>query len=301
MDILVTGASGLVGSSLVRALEAEGHRVTALRRVSGGASEIVPPGTAWWDPEGGTIDLGNTPIDAVVHLAGENIASGRWTRAKKRRIRDSRVEGTQLLARALAKRSSPPRVLVSASAVGFSGDLGEKAATETTEPGDGFLAEVCAEWEEATGAASDAGIRVVLLRIGVVFSAEGGALAKMLLAFRLGLGGRVGSGRQYVSWIHLRDLIAIIQFALEQDEIEGPLIAAAPGAVTNAELTRELGRVLHRPTLLPLPAFAARIALGEMADELLLASVRATPEKLLAHGFSFAFPSLAPALADLLG
>jgi uncharacterized protein (TIGR01777 family) len=234
-----------------------------------------------------------------VHLAGENIAE-RWTPAKKVQIRDSRVKGTELLSKTLAGLSSPPAVLVSASAVGYYGDRGEEPLTDDSAPGRGFLAEVCQAWEAATEPARERGIRVVRLRLGVVLSAAGGALAKMLPPFRLGLGGRLGSGRQYVSWIALGDVVGSIQHAIVTGGLQGATNAVAPRAVTNQEFTKTLGKVLARPTAIPLPAFAARLMFGEMADELLLASARVQPAKLLASGYQFRHPELEAALRHLL-
>jgi uncharacterized protein (TIGR01777 family) len=238
-------------------------------------------------------------IDAVVHLAGENIAA-RWTATQKAKIRDSRVRGTQLLCETLARLSSPPQVLVSASAIGYYGDRGEEILTEESPPGRGFLPEVCRAWEAATEAAKQRGMRVVILRLGMVLSAAGGALAKMLPPFRLGLGGMVGSGRQYMSWIALDDVVGTIQHAIVTDALQGPTNAVAPQAVTNQEFTRTLGKALGRPTLLPLPAFAARLMFGEMADELLLASTRVQPTKLLGSGYRFRYPELEDALRHVL-
>ena len=237
----------------------------------------------------------------MVHLAGENIASGRWNTAKKSQIRQSRVQSTQILARGLASAKKKPRVLVSASAIGYYGDAGETWLSEQSPAGDDFLAEVCQAWEKATQPARNAGIRVVNLRIGVVLSKSGGALAKMLTPFRLGLGGRVGNGRQYWSWIALPDLVGVIRHALASTTLEGPVNTVAPAAVTNAEFTRVLGRVLRRPTLFPLPAFMARAMLGEMADALLLSSTRVSAEKLQQSGYRFEYSELESALRGVIG
>lgn len=296
MNILVTGASGLIGTALVSSLTSSGHEVTRLVRgqpTSGGKA-------AQWDPVAGSIDAGALEgVDAVVHLAGENIAE-RWTAAKKTRIRDSRVKGTQLLCETLTRLSSPPKVLVSASAIGYYGDRGEETLTDDSPPGRGFLPEVCRAWEAATEPARQQGLRVVQLRLGVVLSVAGGALAKMLPPFRLGLGGVLGSGRQYMSWIALDDVVGTLQHAVVTDALQGPTNAVAPRAVTNQEFTKTLGKVLGRPTAMPLPAFAARLMFGEMADELLLASARVQPTKLLASGYQFRYPELAEALRHLL-
>jgi uncharacterized protein len=296
MNILVTGASGLIGTALVSSLTSHGHEVTRLVRGQQRSGEKA----ARWDPMAGTIDASALEgADAAVHLAGENIAE-RWTAAKKVRIRDSRVKGTQLLCETLARLSSPPQVLVSASAIGYYGDRGEEILSEESPPGRGFLSEVCRAWEAATEPAQRQGIRVVQLRMGVVLSPAGGALAKILPPFRMGLGGVLGSGRQYMSWIALDDVVGVIQHAIVTDALQGPTNAAAPRAVTNQEFTKTLGKVLGRPTVMPLPAFAARLMFGEMADELLLASARIQPTKLLASGYRFRYPELEDALRHLL-
>lgn len=296
LHVAVTGSHGLVGSSLVALLEGGGHRVTRLVRGQAAEGEIA------WDPLAGQLDPGALAgVDAVVHLAGENIASGRWTAERKQRILESRVAGTQTISRAMAAAEPRPRVLVSASAIGYYGDRGDELLDETSPPGDGFLADVVQQWEAATGPAAEAGIRVVPLRFGMILSPRGGALAKMLTPFRLGAGGVVGSGRQYWSWITLDDATGAILHALMHDELSGPTNAVSPNPVTNREFTRLLGRVLRRPTVFPMPAFAARLALGEMADELLLASARVVPKKLLDSGYSFRHPQLEPALRHLLG
>jgi uncharacterized protein len=297
MNILVTGASGLIGSALVSNLGAAGHDVTRLVRSQPKSGEKA----GHWDPMAGTIDMsGLQGVEAVVHLAGENIAE-RWTAAKKAKIRASRVQGTQVLCEALTRLAPLPKVLVSASAIGYYGDRGAEVLTEDSAPGSGFLAEVCRAWEAATEPAQQRGIRVVRLRFGVVLSAAGGALAKMLPPFRFGLGGVLGSGRQYMSWIALDDAVAAIHHALVTDSLQGPTNAVAPQAVTNEEFTRTLGKVLGRPTLLPMPAFAARLMFGEMADELLLASTRVQPAKLQASGYSFRYPDLEGAFRHVLG
>jgi uncharacterized protein (TIGR01777 family) len=277
----------------VRALEENGHLVRRLVRgeIRDGDREIR------WNPAAGEIDAAELEgIDAVVHLAGENLAARRWNAEVKREIRDSRVRGTRLLAETLAGLSSKPDTMISASAVGFYGDRGEATVDESSERGAGFLADVCSEWEAATAPAREAGIRVVNLRIGVVISGDGGALAKMLLPFKLGVGGVIGSGRQVWSWIALDDLVRAILFLLEQKTLSGPVNAVAPEAVTNREFTTTLGRVLRRPTIFPMPAFAARLALGEMADEMLLSGARVEPRALDSAGFVFAYPQLEPAL-----
>lgn len=298
MRILVSGSTGLVGSALVPLLTSGGHEVVRLVRGAPqpGARDIH------WDPDAGKLDEAALEgIDAVVHLAGESIASGRWTAAKKTRIRDSRVRGTRLLSEALARRQQPPRVLVSASAIGYYGDRGEELLTEDSPVGTGFLAEVCRDWEQATEPAAAKGIRVVNLRFGVILTPAGGALAKMLFPFRMGVGGKIGSGRQYTSWIALDDAIGAVQHALVNEAVRGPVNGVAPRPVTNLEFTKTLGRVLGRPTIFPMPAFAARLAFGEMAQELLLAGARVEPARLGQTGYRFRYPDLEGALRHLLG
>lgn len=298
MKVLVSGASGLIGSALVPFLTTGGHTVTRLVR----AQPRPEAAAVQWDPLAGRVELASLEgMDAVVHLAGENIAAGRWTPERKARIRESRVRGTTTLCDALAQLSQPPQVLVSASAIGYYGDRGEEVLREDSAPGTGFLAEVCRAWEDATASAVQKGIRVVQLRIGVVLSPTGGALARMLTPFKLGAGGIIGSGKQYMSWIGIDDLVGAIAHALTTDTLHGPVNAVAPRPVTNAEFTQTLGRVLRRPTWLPMPAFAARLAFGEMADALLLASARVEPARLLASGYAFRHPDLEAALRHLLG
>jgi uncharacterized protein (TIGR01777 family) len=301
MKVIVTGATGLVGRALVRSLLADGHGVTRL--VRGGAQGFRAPGTAsvHWDPDRGVIDAKELEgHDAAVHLAGESIADGRWDDEKKRRILESRVKGTRLLAETLAGLSEKPKALVSASAIGFYGDRGDEVLREESASGEDFLSEVCREWEKATLAASQAGIRVTHVRIGVVLSVEGGALPKMLKPFKLGLGGRVGSGRQYMSWITLEDLVGIIKRALTDESLRGPVNAVAPNPVTNEEFTKALGHVLGRPTFMSVPAFAARLAFGEMADALLLSGARVVPARLQATDFQFAHTEIEEALRHVL-
>ncbi|OLD24882.1 MAG: TIGR01777 family protein [Candidatus Rokubacteria bacterium 13_1_40CM_2_70_45] len=299
--VAVTGASGLVGSALVTGLTSAGHRVVRVVRGAGAAS-VAGQRLARWDPESGALEPSALAgADAVVHLAGESVAGGRWTEAKKRRIRSSRVDVTRRLAEALLRLERPPRLLVSASAVGYYGDRGSEILREDSAPGPGFLAEVCREWEAATDPAARAGIRVVRLRIGMVLSRRGGALGAMLTPFRLGAGGPVGSGVQWVSWIAIDDLVGAILHALATESLAGPVNAVAPEPVTNRELARTLGRVLRRPALLPLPAVAARLLFGQMADELLLASARVEPARLRATGFTFRHARLEDALRHELG
>jgi len=324
--ILISGASGLVGSALVPLLESRGCEVMRLVRHA--------PWTDYerqWNPMQDVPPNLASGFDAVVHLSGESVA-GRWTSGKKRRIRDSRVVSTRNLSQALASAEKKPAVFLCASAIGYYGNRGEEILTEDSPSGSGFLAEVSREWETSTMPASDAGIRTVNLRIGIVLSRNGGALKQMLLPFRLGLGGRIGNGLQWWSWIHIDDLISAIWHILQStathdtpfvegrapvrsassgqalSEVEGsspgplsgPVNMTAPNAVTNAEFTRDLASQLHRPAILPIPAFAARLAFGEFADEGLLVSARVQPKKLLASGFTFQFPNLGEALKALL-
>ena len=296
MNVLVTGSSGLVGSILIPHFEASGHRVLRLVRTSP-KSDLERR----WDPETGELAAADLEgIQAVVHLAGENIASGRWNEAKKNRIRTSRVDGTRLLARGLAELQTPPGVLISASAIGYYGNRGEEILNEESPPGADFLAETCIAWENAARPAGDAGVRTVYLRIGIVLSADGGALAKMLFPFKLGVGGVIGSGDQYMSWISLSDLAGIISHALNTETLQGPVNAVSPVPVTNREFTKSLGGALSRPTLLPMPAFAARLAFGEMADALLLSSTRVMPARLQGTGCNFQHPELGGALQHVL-
>ena len=302
MKIIVTGSNGLVGRALVRSLVADGHSVTRLVRGAGGGAGGQGTATARWDPEAGTVDAGALEgHDAAVHLAGEPIAEGRWTPEKKRRILESRSRGTRVLAEALARLGSKPKVLVSASATGFYGDRGDEVLREESASGDDFVSEVCREWEKATLPASQAGIRVVNLRIGVVLSGEGGALPKMLTPFRLGVGGKLGSGEQYMSWVALDDVVGVIRHALSHEELRGPVNTVAPNPVTNAEFTRALGGALGRPTFFAVPAFAARLAFGgELAEELLLSSTRVEPARLKETGYRFAYPEIGAALRHVL-
>jgi uncharacterized protein (TIGR01777 family) len=299
MNILVSGSTGLVGTALIPTLTAGGHEVVRLvrSRSRSPSKELIG-----WDPEANYIDAaGLEGLDAIVHLAGEPIAAGRWNALKKARIRDSRVRGTQLLCEALAHTARPPSVLLCASAIGFYGDRGDEVLAESSSSGKGFLAEVCRDWEGATAPARQKGIRVVNLRFGVILSAQGGALAKMLTPFKMGVGGVVGSGRQYMSCIAIDDVVRAIQHSLANASLAGPVNVVGPTAVTNHEFTKTLGKVLGRPTVFPMPAFAARLAFGEMADELLLSSARVEPKKLLESGFQFQSPDLESALRHVLG
>ncbi len=294
MEVLVTGSSGLIGGALVRALEARGDHVVKLGRGSG---------TPSWQPGAGTINGSLEGFDAVVHLAGEPIAGRRWTDAKKARIRDSRVRSTELLATTLAKCERKPAVFVSGSAIGYYGNRGrEELLDEQSSPGDDFLASVCKEWEAATAAASDAGIRVAHVRTGVVLSADGGALAKMLLPFKFGVGGKLGPGRQYMSWISLTDEVRAIMYVIDHNDVDGAVNLTAPHPVTNEVFTKLLGEAMHRPTIMPVPSGALRLLFGaELADAILLGGQRVFPKKLEASGFAFEHVTLEAVLRALVG
>ena len=297
MTTLISGSTGLIGAALTLFLGGGGHRVQRLLRMGSQG-----PNTTSWNPETGEFEAGAFDnLDAVLHLAGEGIAEGRWTTARKARIRDSRVDGTRHLCEALARLESPPRVLVVASAIGFYGDRGDECLDESAAAGSGFLPDVCQVWEAAAEPARDRGIRVVHLRIGIVLSAAGGALGQMLLSFKLGVGGVLGTGDQYMSWIALDDLLGVVLHVMTDDSISGPVNAVAPNPVRNREFTRTLGRVLGRPTIIPLPAFGVRALFGQMGDALLLGSTRVEPGALLASGFTFAYPYLEDALRHTLG
>lgn len=296
LRIAMTGASGLIGRELTAFLTSGGHEVLPLVRRAPSENEI------FWDPMRGEIELERLEgLDAVVHLAGESIAGGRWTPARKAEILDSRVRGTCLIAEAIAKLKNPPRVLVSASATGFYGNRGDEILDEESAPGTGFLAEVCQAWEQAAEPARRAGVRVVTMRTGIVLTPRGGALAPMLLPFQLGLGGVIGSGRQWMSWIDFDDLLGAFHAALVNESLEGPVNATAPHPVKSAEFVRTLGKVLGRPTLFPLPEPVVKLMLGELGEALLLDGARILPRKLLASGFEFAFPDLEAALRHELG
>ncbi|HLL72925.1 MAG TPA: TIGR01777 family oxidoreductase [Pyrinomonadaceae bacterium] len=302
MKIIVTGSSGLIGSALVKTLLERGDEVTCLVRGAAHARRADGAREVLWNPARGELDAaGLEAHDAGVHLAGDPIAEGRWTDEKKRRIRESRVQGTTLLAETLAKLKAPPRVLVSASAVGYYGDRGSEVLTESSASGADFLSGVCREWEASTEAAKAAGIRVVKMRFGVVLSGAGGALKKMLTPFKMGAGGRIGSGEQYMSWIAIEDAVGAIMHALEHEELVDAVNAVAPRAVTNGEFTKTLGGALGRPTIFSVPAFAARLAFGEMADAALLVSQRAQPARLIATNYQFKYPELEGALRHALG
>lgn len=297
MRFAVTGSSGLVGQALVPFLTTGGHEVLRLVR-----RPTRDPGEVHWDPSSGALDHGAIDgVDAVVHLAGANIAAGRWSPARKAALRESRIGPTRLLAQTLAGLPRPPRVLVSASAIGIYGHRGDAWLDESSPPAADFLGALASDWEQAATSAADAGIRVVSLRTGIVLTPSGGALGRMLPAFRAGLGGRLGSGRQWTSWIALDDLICAIHFLATTPGLAGPFNAVAPSPVTNDTLTRTLAAVLGRPAVLPVPAAALRLLFGEMADAALLSSTRVKPARLTEAGYAFRFPDLEGALRHLLG
>lgn len=293
-SVAVTGATGLVGSALVESFQHDGTRVIRMSRRPG-------PETVVWDPDRELADP--TPLEGVpvvVHLAGENIGGKRWSKEQKLKLRDSRVEGTRNLVRSLGRLKSPPQVLICASAIGFYGDRGDELLDESSPAGAGFLPELCQEWEAAADTSSSLGTRVVKARFGVILSKDGGALQKMLLPFKLGAGGRIGSGRQYWSWVALPDVVAAIRFAIDTPSLAGPINVVAPQPVTNAEFTRTFAKVIHRPAVFPMPAAAAKLVLGEMAESLLLASARVVPRRLESCQFEFQFGDLESALRDAL-
>ena len=297
MKVLLSGSSGLIGSAIVSQLKKEGHTVSRLVRSKGGAPEeqII------WNPTARIVDSkGLEGFDAVIHLAGDPIAEGRWTPEKKANIRDSRVKGTRLLTEALARLSQPPKTFLCASAVGFYGDRGDELLNEESPAGAGFLPETGIEWEQACRPAAEGGIRVVNLRFGIVLSKNGGALKKMLPPFLLGLGGKLGSGKQWMSWISLPDAAGAVAHALADESLRGPVNLVAPNPVTNADFTKGLGKALRRPTFALVPSFAVRMMFGEMADAALLASTRVEPKKLKSSGYRFRHPDLEPALKELL-
>ena len=299
MRVILAGGSGLVGRALIPVLAEAGHSV--VRLVRGEPAAGATDDTATWDPARGAIDSAVLEgADAVVCLSGASIADGRWSRRRKALLLSSRVDSVRTLAEAMTTLEKPPTTLVTASAIGFYGDRGDEELGEASSPGEGFLADVCRRWEAATAAAREAGVRTVPLRIGMVLAADGGALAKMLPPFRLGAGGPLGSGRQWVSWIALGDLVRVIRRVLEDPAFDGPINAVAPGAVRQRDFARTLGAVLGRPAILPAPAFALRLALGEMADELLLAGQRVVPGRLEASDFDFRWPSLESALRSIV-
>ncbi len=295
MKVAVTGTSGLIGSGLVSFLSKKGITVSKILRENPEGDEIS------WKPEGGDWNSAFTDgIDGIVHLAGENIASGKWTKEKKEKIKQSRIEGTKSLCDHVLKLPAPPSVFVCASAIGFYGDRGMEFLNESSSRGSGFLPDVCIGWEEAAQSVSSVGIRVVNVRFGVVLSKEGGVLAKMLTPFKMGMGGKIGSGKQYMSWVAMDDVTGAIYHALTTDSLKGPVNVTAPNPVTNKEFTKALGRVLKRLTVMPMPAFAAKLAFGKMANDLLLASTRVAPRKLSDSGYVFQYTELESALRHIL-
>lgn len=295
--IILSGASGLVGSHLLQSLAVRGQTALQLtRKASSGANQV------FWEPKAAVPVADPTPLegaDAAIHLSGANLAAHRWTAAYKQEIASSRVESTQALVRLFRQLHHPPRILLCASATGFYGDNGDAVVTEATGQGKGFLADLCAEWEAAADAAREIGIRVINLRFGAILSPEDGALGKMLPIFRMGLGGKLSRGQQWINWIAIADVVHAIEFLMAQQE-DGPFNLVAPHPITNEDFTRTLGRVLHRPAIMPVPAIALRLVFGEIADEALLASTRALPERLLKAGFRFEFPTLEGALRAML-
>jgi uncharacterized protein (TIGR01777 family) len=305
LRILISGSTGLIGSALAANLREQGHQVAGLLRP---ATRVRPPGatssgqtqTVSWDPEAGTLDPTADGADAVVHLAGASIAEGRWTTARKSVLRDSRIAATHNLIDSLKKLARPPQVFVGASAIGIYGDRGDEELTEASPPGTDFLADLTRQWEAASLRASEFGARAVVLRTGIVLDKSGGALPRMALPFRVGAGGRLGSGRQWMSWLTLEELVGMIQFALAANSLTGPANAVSPNPVRNADFTKVLARALRRPAIFPAPGFALRLALGEMADALLLSSQRVLPKKFESLGYRFVSADLESALRLVL-
>ena len=300
MKIVVTGATGLVGTALVAALAREGHTVCRLVR-SGTKSTGGTVGTfdVPWDPETGSLGGAAVGAEAVVNLGGASIVGGRWSNTRKKLLRTSRVDATRALVAALGKMNAKPGVLVSASAVGFYGNRGDETLTEESAPGNTFLANLAKDWETEALRAEEFGTRVVLARFGIILAAEGGALPEMMLPFKFGLGGRIGDGKQWMSWVTLEDVVAILRLALIKSDLRGPINVVAPEPVRNADFVKELAKAMHRPAIFPAPAFALRLAIGEMADALLLSSQRSVPQKLTTAGYSFASRSLTDALETI--
>ncbi len=297
MKVLLTGATGLIGTALSVHLTSAGHQIVVLTRSGSSPSE----NRFSWNPESGEFDIrALREIDAVVNLAGENIGAKRWTPEQKRRIVDSRVKSTDLLVDSISHLDNRPRVLINASAIGYYGDRDDELLTEDSAPGTGFLSDVCLKWEAEALKASRLGLRVVCLRTGIVLSRQGGTLERMVPMFKLGLGGALGSGRQYWSWITLDDVVRTIEFALQQDHLSGPMNIVSPTPVTSAEFTKTLAAVLHRPALFPVPAPILRLALGEMADSLVLSSQRVEPKRLIEEGFAFDHSTLESTLASII-
>jgi uncharacterized protein (TIGR01777 family) len=306
MRILVSGSTGLVGTALVETLQGQGHSVSRLvrpgttRNAGAGLQKQVLARNVAWDPVAGQFDADAAEgADAVVHLAGASIAGARWNPAHKELLRTSRIDATRHLVGALAKLQRPPRVMVAASAIGYYGNRGDETLTEASAPGNDYLSGLCRAWEAETARAAVFGARVVNLRSGIVLAAHGGALPRMALPFKLGVGGRLGDGRQWMSWLTLQEAVSIIQFAIAAPALAGPVNAVTPNPVRNSEFTSVLAKTLHRPALFPAPAFALRLALGEMADALLLISQKVAPSKLFDSGYRFLQPNLARALAEV--
>ena len=298
MKILITGASGFIGTELLAYLRGRGHEVRHVVRTEAQLKED----SILWDPQHHELVPADFEgFDVLIHLAGENIMGGRWTPEKKRKIKESRVMGTRILCELISRLQSPPRLLISTSAIGFYGNRGNEIVSEDSPPGKGFLAEVCQKWEKATEPAIKRGIRVVKLRIGLVLSPKGGALGKMLIPFKLGLGGKIGSGKQWMSWISMDDLMGIFLHIIGRSEIQGAVNAVAPNPVTNQTMTKVLGHALHRPTIFSIPTFAVSLIFGEMGNEMFLCSTRVAPNVLAQTGYSFLYPELDGALNRMLG
>ena len=304
MRILISGSTGLVGSAVADVLAHQGHEIVRLIRPGTAlpSKEPTPPAEprhVLWNPGTGVLDSRAEGANALIHLAGASIAGHRWTQAWKRELRESRVAATRSLIASLRQFRQPPRIFIAASAIGFYGNRGDEELTESSPPGNDFLARLTADWEAESSRASEFGARVVMLRFGIILAKRGGALPRIALPFRLGFGGKIGSGRQWMSWIALEDIVRIVRFSLETNLLSGAANSVAPTPVRNEEFTAALGRVLHRPAILPAPGFALKLALGEMADSLLLSSQRVYPSKLQSLGYRFLYPELKPALAAI--
>ena len=297
MRVLISGGSGLVGSALTHSLRADGHAVSHFVRPGGSPA----PGDVLWNPSRATLDVPALEgYDAIVHLSGASIADGRWTVERKAMLRSSRVDSTRVLVDSLTHLKQPPRVFVCASAIGFYGDRGDELLTETSGYGNDFLSVLCRAWESEAARAASSGIRTVMTRFGVILATQGGALPRMLTPFKLGLGGRLGSGKQWISWVALEDVVKVLRAVIDNQNLSGPVNVVAPQPVQNDEFTRVLAGVMHRPAIFPAPAFALRLALGQMADALLLSSQRVQPEKLAKIGYQFRYEALQPALQAIL-
>ncbi len=297
MRILITGSSGLIGSQLIPYLEIQGHQVVRLVRNKKQKNET----SIYWDPAAGELDSEAIEnFQVVIHLAGENVSSGRWSKKRKKQIRDSRIKSTSLLAEKLKELKNPPDLLISASAIGYYGNRGEEILMEDSKKGEGFLADLVQDWEKVAAVAKDAGIRVVFLRFGVVLSARGGALARILLPFKLGIGTIIGDGKQYMPWISIDDVNGVIDYIIKNDAISGAVNVVAPETVTNYEYSKALGRTLSRPVPFKAPGLVLRLALGEMAEQLLLSSSRVAPKVLTDHGYKFIYENIDQALSTIL-